>query len=455
MAINQGPKIASSNIVLSYDFGDIKNSYLGEPTTNSVYYQNPRIDTSYSPYIVGSHTNWLGMHPGAITVYNQDNNELSSYVNTGITVANSGVDWTQARHAYWVYDEELKRPVVQMYNAVSTWQAKSYGTNMNAWSTYGYGVGTQYTISWNQWVTNTSMRANVGMYTRNSGGSYNFWDGLSSASSTSTNTKTHTWERVYHTFTVTSNWDQTNSYGAIYMYGMDYGSGHILRIADVQLDIKNHPTQFCNALTRSNIYDNLRDQTRSSNAFYTDLSYTTAAVPQPIFDGTNDYLNSGLSGTDMTNFSIECWFNASSISAYRNVFDMNYTSYITASVANVGPRLEFNGSTINSVWSGNTGNNNLYNGSSAISVSTNTWYHYVMTGAAGSMRFYLNGTLQNTLSSAQGYPTRFGDVNIGRGFALDASRVFFGRIPVFKIYTKVLTDNQVYNNYVALRSRFT
>jgi hypothetical protein len=78
-----------------------------------------------------------------------------------------------------------------------------------------------------------------------------------------------------------------------------------------------------------------------------------------------------------------------------------------------------------------------------------------MTGAAGSMRFYLNGTFQNTLSSAQGYPTRFGDVNIGRGFCLDASRVFFGRIPVFKIYTNALTDNQVYNNYVALRSRFT
>jgi hypothetical protein len=79
-----------------------------------------------------------------------------------------------------------------------------------------------------------------------------------------------------------------------------------------------------------------------------------------------------------------------------------------------------------------------------------------MTGAGGSMKFYLNGVYQNAVStSAQGYPTRFGDINIGRGFCLDASRVFFGRIPVFKIYTKVLTDNQVYNNYIALRSRFT
>jgi hypothetical protein len=52
MAINQGPRITTSNIVLSYDFGDIKNSYLGEPTTNYIYNQNPRIDTSYTPFIV-------------------------------------------------------------------------------------------------------------------------------------------------------------------------------------------------------------------------------------------------------------------------------------------------------------------------------------------------------------------------------------------------------------------
>lgn len=453
MAINQGPKIASSNIVLSYDFGDIKNSYLGEPTTNYIYNQNPRLDSSYSTYNVGSHTNWLGMHPGAITVYSTTGVDISSYVNTGVT--SGALTWTSLRHAYWVYDEELKKPVVQMYNEIGTWQAKSFGTGMNAWSTYGFGVGTQYTISWNQWVTNTSMRANVGMYTRNSGGSFNFWDSLSYASATSTNTKSHTWERVYHTFTVTSNWDQTNSYGAIYMYGMDYGVGHTLRIADVQLDIKNHPTQFCNKLTRSNIYDNLIDQTGRSSAYYTDLSYTTAAVPQPIFDGTNDYITSTLAGVDMTNFSIECWFNATSISAYRNVFDMNYTTYATASVGNVGPRLEFNGSTMNVAWSGNTGNNNLFNGSAAMSVSTNTWYHFVMTGAAGSMRFYVNGTLQTTSASAQGYRSNFSDINIGRGFCLDASRVFYGRIPVFKIYKQVLSDNQVYNNYVALRSRFT
>jgi len=454
MATNHGPKSSfGNNVILSYDIGDVKNSYLGEPTTNYFYHQNPRIDTSYSSYVVSAHTNWLGMHPGSITVYSVDGYDISGYANTGITVANSGVDWTQARHAYWVYDEDLKKPVVQMYNSSSTWQAKSFGTGMNAWSTYGFGVGTQYTISWNQWVTNTSMRANVGMYTRNSAGNYSFWDSLSYGSATSTNTKTHTWQRVYHTFTVSSNWDQTNSYSAVYMYGMDYGVGHTVRIADVQLDVKNHPTQFCNKLTRSNIYDNLVDHTGRTSAYYTDVSYDSSA--QPFFDGTNDYLNSSLGTTDMTNFSIECWFKASSISAYRNVFDMNYTTYATASVGNVGPRLEFNGSTMNVVWSGNTGNNNLYNGSTSIGASTNTWYHYVMTGAAGSMKFYLNGILQNSSTSAQGYPTRFQDINIGRGFCLDASRVFFGQIPVFRIYNKVLSDGDVYRNYIALRKRFT
>jgi hypothetical protein len=66
-----------------------------------------------------------------------------------------------------------------------------------------------------------------------------------------------------------------------------------------------------------------------------------------------------------------------------------------------------------------------------------------------------HGILQNSSTSAQGYPTRFQDINIGRGFCLDASRVFFGQIPVFRIYNKVLSDSDVYRNYIALRKRFT
>lgn len=272
----RGPSQVSSNgLVFYYDTFNNK-SYLGEPTVNYSYDHNPRIDQSYSLWSPGYGGTFATKHPDAIRVYNDAGSEITSYVNTGVT------DWTNTYHAIWTYDPVLQRPVVTMRDIDGQWKAKYIYTGIN-FNSLGMTVGSKYTISWLQWTDNLTKRANVGLYTRNNSVVYNFWDGLSGGSSTSTNTLTNTWQRVYHTFTVTSNWNLSDSWNQIYMYGMDYVRGTV-KIADVQFELKDHPTQFSKAQTRS-VTTGLVDLTGNCTVNLNSSSFDTAA--NITFGGSN------------------------------------------------------------------------------------------------------------------------------------------------------------------------
>ena len=105
----------SSGLIFAYDTIDTFNSYLGEPTTNHIYHQNARLDGSYESYMPESGTgNIAANHPDAIRVFNTGGGDISYYVNTGINTANSGVEWYNTRHAYWIFDTIIQRPVVRM-----------------------------------------------------------------------------------------------------------------------------------------------------------------------------------------------------------------------------------------------------------------------------------------------------------------------------------------------------
>ena len=165
------------------------------------------------------------------------------------------------------------------------------------------------------------------------------------------------------------------------------------------------------------------------------------------FDGTDDYVSLGNLGTIGDNQTIEVWFNSNSVTSYKNVFDMNYSTY-NPNTGNVGPRLEqTSGAGINWIWSGNTTNNNIYNFTPQISISSNKWYHTVFTLNSGNYNWYLNGNLEYSGTSPQGYVTTYGDVNLGRGFILDPSRYFSGLESSARIYSRTLSTSDVKQNY--------
>ena len=108
----------------------------------------------------------------------------------------------------------------------------------------------------------------------------------------------------------------------------------------------------------------------------------------------------------------------------------------------------------------------FYNGStggfiqSTANYSINTWYNLVVACNASTYYLYVNGVLQNTLSTTRqgtpsplyyaiGYPDGFGGYLGGAG-----NGYFAGYIGPVKLYSTALTQAQVTQNFNALRGRY-
>lgn len=449
MGLNHGAKIISDGLVLCLDAANIK-SFRGEPTTNYVYRENARVDSSYSTIDLSSYGGTMvANHPGIIRIYNIDGTELSAiYYNGGVT------DPTNSQHAYWIYDQVLKKPVVQMIDKTGSWQAKSYNCGMNAWSTYGYTTGTQYTISWMQWVTNTSKAANVGMYTSN-GATTNFFDGTSSFSSTSLNTKANIWERVYHTFTVTTNWDQTIAYNYIYMYGM-YGGNYTIRIADVQLEIKDHPSHFCNGLTRGSTFvtgGGWRDLSGNGNhgELISNPLFNNSNLGNVVFDGIADYINiPSFTNKPLDQITCEAWIYPTKATTSGSIrggaISCTNTMYLGIIDSIDG------GNTFALHWANQTSVNRTQSWHG--NIPNNQWSYIVGSYDGTISRAYINCV--EVWNQSQTGSVSDGTYVIGTygGLLQDGVHNFNGKLTYCNIYNKALSVAEITQNFNALKGRY-
>lgn len=460
MAVRHGyGKLAGTDaLVFAYDTGDTRNSYRGEPTVNYISFRNAVSQDSYTSYVATALGTWQEKHPDAIRAYNVDGTEITRGPNTGVS------DWTNTYHCIHALDPELNRPVAVMRCFDSNWKAHSFGTNMAAWNTYGISAGDQYTISWLQWTTDLSKSADTGLYTRNSSNSRGFWDGRSGTSATAKNTKVRTWQRVYKTFTVSVNRDLTDPYAVIYQYGHLVGpntNGVILKIADVQLELKGHPTPFTgnsagtSGITTRSATQGLKDLTGNETI---DLSRTSFDSNADLdFDGTDDEIqiissNWAQPGEDITVEAI----------IYREGYSQNinqYSSIINAS--NDGTGLYsfsfYVSPTSNRLagWLHSGTDSNSFD--SGYVIQLNTWYHVAFTlenGDPHTVKTFVNGVEQS--SSTMGQGARFANITKTTiGAYVDRNQYEWnGKIPVVKIYNRALTAAEVKNNYNNYKGRF-
>ena len=439
-----GGGLNNEGLIFGYDSEGLHFS--GEPTTNYIWHQNAVKQESYTTYSATSSGNWEFNHPHAIQVVNSDGTSITGYVNTGVG------SWENTHHAHWQYDDELGKPVTVMNCYDSNWKAKSFGASMSDWASLGMSVGDQYTISWLQWTNNLTKRANAGFYSKTTSGGNGFHDGQSNGSSTSTNTKTHTWERVYHTYTISSARDLTNSYGSVYMYGHYFvnGAPTILKIADVQLELKDHPTKFSPTLTRTEAFNDHANTTSidTSNVLWTSDQY-------PDFNASSTYIDLG---SDIVFKNTGGW-TVESIVKYRNV-PGGYDNVISPG--------NFIGSDsiVNNSWYWSVLSNKLalWNRSPGVwkygstIIQPETWYHAVLTCSddGTSYQMYLNGEPEGGdhvsyvwNSAYSGLRVRY----IGQGNSSNKRRVD-GQIPVTRMYDRVLSANEVKQNYLSFKSRF-
>ena len=179
-------------------------------------------------------------------------------------------------------------------------------------------------------------------------------------------------------------------------------------------------------------------------------------------DGNKDYVSIGrVHATSMANFTVSVWFKTdfNGVANYRNVIDCNYA--YNGSTGNIGPRFEMSSSG-NCGWllSGNTGNNGIYDAYTVLSsgLKPNVWHQSTITrNSSGQVNVWFNG-VQTTVngSNPNGFVNEFANVAYGRGFHLSslAERSFKGLLGELRIYDRVLTSDEVLQNYNSLRRRY-
>ncbi len=179
-----------------------------------------------------------------------------------------------------------------------------------------------------------------------------------------------------------------------------------------------------------------------------------------VFDGSDDFSTSGTLGGSFASFSVVIWFFPTSVISYRNVMDCNFN--YNATTGNIGPRLEMNSSgNLTWIYSNITNDNNSFYTHNVVSsgLAANTWHCVGITynGGSNTSTTYYNGNATGLTRGSFGTPTGFvgvmNNVILGKGFFLDASRLYAGRISSAIIYNRALTATEVLQNYNAIKTR--
>ena len=158
-----------------------------------------------------------------------------------------------------------------------------------------------------------------------------------------------------------------------------------------------------------------------------------------IFDGSNDYINFGNSSTlQQTSGTISAWTKASSPgSGYRGIIAKQgaYGLFYTDSVL------------VAYDWAADTPR------STGINIADNTWKNVVLTyqsGVSNGTRIYINGVsvLTATITIQSQVANLFG------GAEANANQFASCQISSFNMYSRVLTAQEVLQNYNTTKGRY-
>ena len=431
MSLGHNAKIVTDGLVFYYDMKNTKKSWKGKPTTNYAYQQNARIDNNYENYSSGDAT-WDANHPKAIRVYNDNNTEITGYINRGV---NSG-NWQVTRHAHWQFDSELNRPVVVMEDFDAQWKAKSWNTGKTM-TGMGLSYGDTYTISWLQWTDNIAKSVNAGLYGLNTSGVNYFNDGRTQEKSQTTafNTKPYTWQRLYVTFTVSTTWNLASTISC-YMYG-HYNTRNTIKIADVQIET-GYVSGFSKKETRTNT-ESILDMTGNNTITANSLTYNSDGSFE--FNGTSGFLGTGVIPADFGMYDSE--YTAIGMINVSDVEGDNMIFGTPTALSREGLHL---GIRSNYFYFGHYGADSNTSGTKLVEIDT--WYHVAFVYDGTTQYIYVNGNLEKSTNALSFLGTT--EVRIARG----VSSYTVGNIPIAQIYNRALTDQEVKQNFNALRGRY-
>lgn len=168
------------------------------------------------------------------------------------------------------------------------------------------------------------------------------------------------------------------------------------------------------------------------------------------FDGYNDYLKIEDENINIDNqFSIETWIYPESY-AYDSINPMFIICKRTGNLDSYALSLNNSGNVIFSKETGTSGYDVLY---SKDKVEQNQWSHLLATFDGTTMKLYINGVLDNSISKTEDTIIGEGDLYIGANTELDNYRFYKGFVDELKIYNYALSESEIeslYDSYTNL-----
>jgi len=176
-----------------------------------------------------------------------------------------------------------------------------------------------------------------------------------------------------------------------------------------------------------------------------------------VFDGTNDFVVGNQSINTGQNFSVFAWIRPGAINV-RNAIVGNGYPYIStkgwlfSTATNYGNPLILNSFFIS------IGSDNAYRTAASNSLVTNTWNYIggIVTNGGQDIKLYSNGIETSYYGGTLSATTILYDtneLNIGRRYST-SSELFIGFMGNIQIYNRVLSAQEILQNYNAQKSRF-
>ena len=382
--------------------------------------------TRAGPYIINSE---LSMYIDKQNINSYSGEPTINLIdNGGFEVNNSG--WTNNQTATW---ERVYHNGRWCLKCTMNQNNSTPGIKQNTWS---FAVSPNTTYRFTALVDKGTIGTGVQMYIRAANDSYVLLNAGTSASN-------GTWTENSYTFTTSSNHTALN-YVLFYANMEGQLSGQYFFIDDVQIEQKSHATKFVDG-TRSTT-DGWKDLSGNNNPVDFDaVTFTSTNIPGTIrndfsFDGTDDfgdidYITSGVE-------TITAWIkntggghNGIVFCPWTNGHD-NWFG-IDSYKINI---LATQSADVNNFW---------VNG--ITTMTQDVWYYIAVTidYTNQTVKCYLNGVLENSVTRTHSIGNWSGHAaTIGRRGSI-AQRYFNGEISKVSIYNKVLTEEELFQNYKA------
>jgi hypothetical protein len=156
------------------------------------------------------------------------------------------------------------------------------------------------------------------------------------------------------------------------------------------------------------------------SGYYDEVSMTAGSAS---FNGSTQYFNATIAALGTSDFTVECWFNATSFAAENPLFKI-YTS----GTNNLEIRIPSGTLTA------------LYNSGTATitgtALSTSTWYHVALVRSTNTLTMYLNGVSNGTSATITGSTMTSPTFYLARNQS--GSAWFTGSISNFRIVSSAL-----------------